>query len=315
MIFIGGLFMDYYQSIKNKLIENEIYSKVKDYSKEKNKVMTYFEIGKLLTEAGGKYGDRVIEDYSNKLMNEVGKKYNKRTLFRMRQFYNLFSNEKVSPLVTQLTWTHYIVLLALKDYDEIVYYIEQCIKLNLSKRELQEKIKSKEYERLDDKTRKKIINNKEMVIQDYIKHPIIIKNNKNYDDISEKALEQLILEDIDSFLKELGDGFTYVGHQYKIKVGNTFNYIDLLLFNIKYNCYCVVELKVTQLKKEHIGQIMVYMNYIDSEVKLIYHNKTIGIIVCRENNEYVVKYCSNSNIFQTTYLFSNEEENFMNSTL
>lgn len=307
--------MDYYQSIKNKLIENEIYSKVKDYSKEKNKVMTYFEIGKLLTEAGGKYGDRVIEDYSNKLMNEVGKKYNKRTLFRMRQFYNLFSNEKVSPLVTQLTWTHYIVLLALKDYDEIVYYIEQCIKLNLSKRELQEKIKSKEYERLDDKTRKKIINNKEMVIQDYIKHPIIIKNNKNYDDISEKALEQLILEDIDSFLKELGDGFTYVGHQYKIKVGNTFNYIDLLLFNIKYNCYCVVELKVTQLKKEHIGQIMVYMNYIDSEVKLIYHNKTIGIIVCRENNEYVVKYCSNSNIFQTTYLFSNEEENFMNSTL
>ena len=129
MIFIGGLFMDYYQSIKNKLIENEIYSKVKDYSKEKNKVMTYFEIGKLLTEAGGKYGDRVIEDYSNKLMNEVGKKYNKRTLFRMRQFYNLFSNEKVSPLVTQLTWTHYIVLLVLKDYDEIVYYIEQCIYL------------------------------------------------------------------------------------------------------------------------------------------------------------------------------------------
>ena len=121
--------MDYYQSIKNKIIDNEIYSKVKDYSKEKNKVMTYFEIGKLLTEAGGKYGDRVIEDYSNKLMNEVGKKYNKRTLFRMRQFYNLFSNEKVSPLVTQLTWTHYIVLLALKDYDEIVYYIEQCIYL------------------------------------------------------------------------------------------------------------------------------------------------------------------------------------------
>ena len=133
--------MDYYQSIKNKLIENEIYSKVKDYSKEKNKVMTYFEIGKLLTEAGGKYGDRVIEDYSNKLMNEVGKKYNKRTLFRMRQFYNLFSNEKVSPLVTQLTWTHYIVLLALKDYDEIVYYIEQCIKLNLSKRKNKENLK------------------------------------------------------------------------------------------------------------------------------------------------------------------------------
>ena len=300
--------MDYYQSIKNKLIENEIYSKVKDYSKEKNKVMTYFEIGKLLTEAGGKYGDRVIEDYSNKLMNEVGKKYNKRTLFRMRQFYNLFSNEKVSPLVTQLTWTHYIVLLALKDYDEIVYYIEQCIKLNLSKRELQEKIKSKEYERLDDKTKQKLIGINDNEIQDYIKHPIFIKNKNNYDEISEKVLEGLILEDIDNFLKELGEGYTYIGHQYKIKLEDTFNFIDILLFNIKFNCYTVVELKTTKLKKEHIGQIETYMNYIDTEIKSIYHNPTIGIIICKENNKYVIKYCSNPNIYQTTYLTVNEEE-------
>ena len=148
--------------------------------------------------------------------------------------------------------------------------------------------------------------NKENEIQDYIKHPIIIKNT-NREEITEKVLEQLIQEDMDNFLKELGEGFTYVGHQYKIKVYNTFNYIDILLFNIKYNCYTVVELKKTKLKKEHIGQIQTYMDYIDLEVKSIYHNKTIGIIICRENNEYVIKYCSNPNIYQTTYLTVNEE--------
>ena len=102
--------MNYYNEIKNKIIDNEIYSKVKDYSKERHKVITYFEIGKLLNEAGGKYGDNIIEEYSKKLVNEVGKKYNKRTLFRMKQFYIVFNNQKVSPLATQLTWSHYTEL-------------------------------------------------------------------------------------------------------------------------------------------------------------------------------------------------------------
>ena len=92
--------MNYYNEIKNKLIDNEIYERVKDYSKERNRVKTYFEIGKLLSEAGSKYGESIIDNYSKKLMLEVGKKYNKMTLFRMRQFYLVFSNEKVSPLVT-----------------------------------------------------------------------------------------------------------------------------------------------------------------------------------------------------------------------
>ena len=87
-----------------KIIDNEVYSKVKDYSKERHKVITYFEIDKLLTEAGGKYRDNIIDEYSKQLVTEIGKKYNRRTLFRMKQFYNVFSNEKVSPLVTQLSW-------------------------------------------------------------------------------------------------------------------------------------------------------------------------------------------------------------------
>ncbi len=95
--------MNYYNEIKNKIIDNEIYNKVKDYSKERNKVITYFDIGRLLNEAGGKYGDKIIDEYSRKLVIEVGKKYNRRTLYRMKQFYNVFSNEKVSTLSTQLS--------------------------------------------------------------------------------------------------------------------------------------------------------------------------------------------------------------------
>ena len=188
--------MNYYNEIKNKLIDNEIYQKVKDYSKERNKVITYFEIGKLLNEAGGKYGDKIIDEYSKKLMIEVGKKYNKSTLFRMKQFYNIFSNEKVATLSQLLTWSHYVEILPIKDIDKIKYYINITDKQNLGVRALREKIKSKEYERLDDKTKEKLIENKNNKIKDFIKHPIIIKNTSNYDNISEKILESLILEDI-----------------------------------------------------------------------------------------------------------------------
>jgi len=130
--------MNYYNEIKNKLIDNEIYSKVKDYSKERQRVITYFEIGKLLSEAGSRYGDNIIDEYSKKLILDVGKKYNRRTLFRMKQFYIVFSNEKVSPLGTQLTWSHCRALLSIKDYDKINYYINLTINNNLSKRELEE---------------------------------------------------------------------------------------------------------------------------------------------------------------------------------
>ena len=123
--------MNYYNEIKNKLIDNEVYSRIKDYSKERHKVITYFEIGKLLNEAGGKYGDNIIDEYSKKLVLDVGKKYNRRTLFRMKQFYNMFKDEKVSPLATQLTWSHYSELLSIKDNNKLMYYINIAINNNL----------------------------------------------------------------------------------------------------------------------------------------------------------------------------------------
>ena len=293
--------MNYYEEIKNKIIDNEIYCKVKDYSKERNTVNTYFEIGRLLTEAGGKYGDNIIDEYSKKLILEVGKKYNRRTLFRMKQFYNVFSNEKVSTMLTQLSWSHYLLLISLNDYNEIIYYIRVAKDNNLSQRQLQERIKNNDYKRLPIETRSKITNSKLLNIKDLVPNPILIKNKNNIDIINEKVLHQLILEDIESFMKELGNGFCFIGSEYKIKIGDNFHKIDLLLFNIKYNSYVVVELKVCELRKEHIGQIEVYMNYIDKNIKKISQDKTIGIIICRKNNKYVIEYCSDNRIISREY--------------
>ena len=119
--------------------------------------------------------------------------------------------------------------------------------------------------------------------------------------IKEKALQKLIVDNIEDFLEQLGAGYTFIKSEYKIKLGNTFNYIDLLLFNIEYDCYVVIELKVSELKKEHLGQIQVYMNYIDTKVKKINHNKTIGIILVRKDNKYIVKYSSDERIISREY--------------
>ena len=293
--------MNYYNEIKNKIIDDEVYSKIKDYSKERHKVITYFEIGKLLTEAGGKYGDNIIEEYSKKLVIEVGKKYNRSTLFRMKQFYNVFSNEKVAPLVQQLSWSHCLILLPIKNINEINYYINQVSKRNLLKRQLEEIVKNNEYERLDEATREKLITEEETTLVDLIKNPIVIKNNSGKEIVSEKVLQKLILEDLPTFLKELGNGFTFVENEYKIKIGNTYNYIDLLLYNIEFNCYVVVELKVTELKKEHIGQIEIYMNYIDKNLRKVMQDKAIGIILCKKDNKFIMEYCSDSRILAKEY--------------
>ena len=293
--------MNYYEEIKNKLINNEIYKRVKDYSKDRNIVNTYFEIGKLLNEAGGKYGDNIIEEYSKKLVVEVGKKYNRRTLFRMKQFYNMFSDEKVSPLATQLTWSHYSELLSIKDENKLLYYVNIASERKLSKRELREKIKNKEYERLPIETKNKLILNNEIEIKDLVPNPILIKNNKNKEIVTERALHDLVLEDIESFMKELGNNFSFIGSEYKIKIGDACHKIDLLLFNIKYNAYVVIELKVTEFKVEYISQVKKYMNYIDKNIKEITNNNTIGILICKKENKFVIEYCSDDRIIVREY--------------
>ena len=300
---------NYYNEIKNELINNEVYKRVKDYSKNKNELSTYYNVGKLLIEAQGgedkaKYGNALIKEYSEKLTNEIGRGYTFSALSRMRQFYLL--SEKIATLSQHLTWSHYCELLAFDNVDEINYYIKQTEVYNLSVRQLREKIKFNEYQRLDNNTKLKLINKEETVVSDFIKNPIVIKNKYNIDkeQITEKILKKLILEDLDNFLKELGTGFSYIENEYKIKIGNTFNYIDLLLYNIKFNCYVVIELKVTELKKEHIGQIQIYMNYVDKNIKTINQDKTIGVIICKKDSGYYIEYSSDNRIFSKNYILS-----------
>ena len=292
--------MNYYSEIKNELINNEITKKAKDYSKNKSDLTTYYNVGKLLSAAGKHYGEGIINEYSRRLTNELGKGYGLSNLKRMRQFYYLI--EKGVAMPHQLSWSHILILLPIKNKNKINYYIKMTEKHNLSYRELQNRIKNKEYERLDDATKDKLINNANPVVTDFIKNPIVIKNNTNKEIISEKVLQRLILEDIPAFLKELGMGFTFVENEYKIKIGDRYNYIDLLLYNIEFNCYVVVELKVTELKKEHIGQIEIYMNYIDKNLRKVTQDKTIGIIICKKDNRFIMEYCSDSRILTREYL-------------
>jgi len=305
--------MDYYNEIKNEIIDIETYKRVKDYSKNKRELEGYYKIGKLIVEAQGgesraKYGDGLIKDFSKKLVLECGKKYNERTLRRIRQFYLFFKNEKWSTMSTKICWSHFTELLSIKDNNKIKYYIRITEEQNLGVRELRDKIKNKEYERLDEGTKEKFIKAEEPEIGEYIKKPILIKINKEMDIASEKALKYTIMDNITDFMKELGAGYAFIESEYKINDYGINNYIDLLLFNIKYNCYAVVELKVTELKKEHIGQVQTYMNYIDENLKNINQNNTIGIIVCKKDNKFVMHYCNNKNIYQTTYLTVSEQK-------
>ena len=212
----------------------------------------------------------------------------------MRQIYLKF--RKRQTLSGELSISHYIILSRINNENEINYYINISKTLNLSVRELRERIKSNEYERIGYKGELK-----EPKINTFIKNPIMIKVKDKNERLSEYALHSSILENMDDFLNELGVGFLYAGSEVKIKIGNRYNYIDFLLFNVKYNCYVVIELKVTEMKAEYIGQITKYINYVDKNVKELFNDKTVGVVICKKENKYVLEYCSDNRIFTTTY--------------
>ena len=298
----------YYNDIKNELMQSVIDKKIDTYFTNRNELTHYYNVGKMIIEAQGgekkaTYGNKIIKKYSERLTIELGKGYSIQNLKNMRRFYLYV--KKGQPLVVQsISWSHYIVLMTLNNKNEINYYIEQIIANHWGRRTLQEKIKNKEYQRLDDKTKNKLINKEKLDVYDNIKNPIYINtynSNINKENLEEKALKSFILKDIENFLEQLGDGFYFRKSEYKIMIGNKPNYIDLLLFNSNYNCHVVVELKVTESKKDHLGQIQVYMNYIDKHIKSINQDKTIGIIVCKKDNKYLIEYSSDDRIRITTY--------------
>lgn len=308
VITLSGDYMNYLDNIKN-LIENDIVLKKKHRLIEENSTLnTYFEIGRLIVEAQGgearaKYGNGLIKEWSKELTNLYGKGFDTSNLKRMRQLFLTF--EKGGPVAHQLTWTNLYILLPIKDQNKRNYYINLCIKHNLSKRQLKEKIKNSEYERLEYKENIELItDNTEITMKDMIKDPLHIKINKDIDKLSEKALKQFILEKIEEFLLELGYGFAFIGSE--VKLGNS--RCDLLFINYELNCFIVIELKIRKLEKYDIGQIQHYMHYIDEHLKKNYMNNTIGLILCKEGNEIVLRYSTDKRIFMSTYRLLKEKE-------
>jgi len=299
----------YYKDIRN-LIENNIVEiKKQEISVNNHTLMTYFNVGKLIVEAQGgekraKYGDNLIKEYSKKLTLEFGKGYDYTNLSRMRDLYLCF--RKVGAVSQQLTWTHYRYILPIKNESKRNYYINLSMENRLSVRELIREIKNNSYERLiGDKDNIELKytneNNKSLTILDMIKDPILIGiGNTKTDKLTEKALKKYILESIEKILLELGVGFSFVGSEKKIKVGNSYRYIDLVFFNIELNCYVLIELKINKLDIRDIGQLEFYVKYYDTEIKKDFHNTTIGIIICKKNDKNISKY-NNPNIYVSSY--------------
>ena len=303
--------MNYYNEIKNILIDNAIGRKVREYKSNQKDLENYYNVGKLLIEAQGgeeraKYGDGLIKEYSKRLTTELGKGYSTRNLKYMRNFYLL---AKGQPLAAQfkninMTWSNVCEILNLSNIEEMRYYLNLSNKLCLTKLELRTKIKSKEYERLDSKIKEKLMKQEEVSVKDKIPDPIVLEGLEYKEKLTEKIVQKWIDENPASFCEALGEGYSYIKSQYKIKIGSNYNYIDVLLFNVIDMNYVVVEIKVTELKKEHIGQIETYMNYVDINLKKDFHNKTTGILLVRKNNKWLIKYINNDGIMIRKYITS-----------
>ena len=292
----------YYLEIEHLIKKNEINKKVRHIEENNDLVTTYWNVGRIIVEAQGgskraKYGNELIKKWAIKLTQLYGKGYDTTNLFRFRKFYICFP---ILGTVCQLSWSYFRYLITLKDENERNYYFNLCLKNNLSVRELYQEIKSNSYERLIDKPNKiDIITPIKYSITTDMKNPIIIP--VTHEIKNEHDLELNILANLDFFFKQLGNGFLYAGHQYKITDGNTNYFIDILLFNIELNCYVVVELKLRSLKKEDKAQIEFYMNLVNEKIKKPYHNKTIGIIISKESDQLIVNFVRNDTIIPLDY--------------
>ena len=305
---------DYKKELIKLVEKTEINKGYHDYFKNKDLVNNYFEIGKLLIEAQGgeehdTYGNKLIKTWSVELTEKFGKGYDASNLRRFRQFYSEF--KMCGTVCHTLTWSNIRILLPIKNENKRNYYINMCIKKNLSARELKKEIKNNAFERLSlaDRENIKLISDKNEVltIKDTLKDPVLIPINEDLDNISEEKLAKIIRKELEIFLLELGCGYTYAGKE--VRMGES--YCDLLFFNYEFNCFVVIELKTRKIKKEDIGQLEYYINYVDENMKKESFNPTIGVLVAKEGNYLVMKYCTNKNIYKTTYKIINEKQKLL----
>lgn len=297
--------MNNYEEVETLVKKVEIGKAIRERQANNEITEAYWNIGKLIVDAQGgkeksKYGDKLLKEWSEKLSKEYGKGYDYTNLSRFRQLYLYFPI--IGPVGQQLNWTIIRTILPIKEENKRNYYINLCIKNNLSKRELIKEIKHNSYERLEHKPDKVDIITSISVptITENFKNPILLNLNGNKVE-NEKNLEKLIYSQLSYVFMQLGNDFTWVGNQYKISDGNKNYYIDMLLYNINYNCYVVVEIKCRSLKKEDKGQTEFYMTLVDKYKKRANNNLTIGIIITREQDKFVANFVKSEKLVPLTY--------------
>lgn len=303
-------------------------------------VLTYFEIGRMIVEEeqGGKeradYGKQLLKGLSEVLTKEFGKGFSVKNIERMRAFYlayqkssTLLSNSQKSISSTplsesqkqqtasvqfKLSWSHYLKLMRIDDDNERKFYEIEAFKNNWSVRELQRQFDSALYTRLvlsRDKDKVKELSEKGLILEkpkDAIKDPYILEfiGLPEHSTYSESDLEQELIDKLEHFLLELGTGFTFVARQKRISFDEKHFRIDLVFYNRILKCFVLIDLKIGELKHQDLGQMQMYVNYYDREVRLEDENKTIGIVLCKDKNESVVEYTlpeKNEQIFASKY--------------
>ena len=304
---------------------NNIYNNIKELViSARNKVYTtvniemlnlYWNIGKIIMDIqkGDKratYGNAILVKLSKKLTNEFGKGFSKKNLERMRKFYISFPI--ATTVSSQLSWSHYLELIKIDEESKRRFYLNECINSRWSVRELQRQINSLLYERLllsSDESKKKELIEKGQVLKeskDLIKDPFVLEflDIKENTDYLESDLEKNILEHLKEFLLELGKGFMFVGSQVRITLGEEHFYPDLVFYNRLLKCFVIIDLKIGKVTHQDIGQMQMYVNYYDRDIKSKDENKTIGILLSTDKNKTVVNYTlpeDNKTIFSTEY--------------
>ena len=300
--------MNYYKEVESLIKKNEINKGVRALQDNSETLYTYWHIGKLIVEAQGgakraKYGNNLIKEWGKKLSEKYGKGYDYTNLSWMRLLYIAFPI--VGSLSQQLTWTHYRYILPIKNANERNYYINQVILNNLSVRDLRCEIKNKSFDRLSykDKTNIEIITESDkLTIEDMLKDPIILKSDIETKELNEAIIHKYVISLLENKFLELGTGFALVGHEYKIIIDNKTYHIDLLFYNYLLNAFVVIEVKTRSLKPQDIGQLEFYVGYVENNIKKNYHQKTIGVLIVKKNNKYIIEYTTNSDIYVATYL-------------
>ena len=315
--------------MKNDLINieniDEVFANIKSLINEsRNKIYSvvnvemlklYWNIGKIIMEIQqgnerATYGETVLEKLSEKLTNEFGKGFSKRNPERMRKFYICFPI--ATTVSSQLSWSHYLELIKIDDEPKRNFYIKECINSKWSVRELDRQICSLLFERLalskDKKGILKLAKEGQVLREgkDLVKDPFVLEflDIKENTDYLEKDLESDILNHLKEFLLELGKGFMFVGSQVRITMEEDHFYPDLVFYNRLLKCFVIIDLKLGEITHQDIGQIQMYVNYYDRDIKSEDENPTVGILLSTEKNKTVVKYtlpADNSNIFASTY--------------